>query len=194
LVTETIDLDGLRVTLVDTAGLRRSDDIVESEGVRRAEQAAHAGDLIVFVTDRSQPWPGERWQSLVSDLGGKRVLAVANKADLPPAWTRSDAVEVSAKTGDGIGELRRRVAAALDFEVLAERPAITNIRHIALVETAEAAFQRARNAVGSEDRSVSEEFVLADLQSARAALEEVVGRRAPEDVLAHIFERFCVGK
>src|SRR5262249_5587617 len=135
----------------------------------------------------------------------RRVLTVANKADLPAVWSSqelartgelfggSDVIEVSATTGAGIGELRRRIAAALDFE-MRERPAMTNVRHIALVERAEAAFTRARGAVERSGGAISEEFVLVDLQEARDALGEVVGRRAPEDVLERIFSTFCIGK
>jgi tRNA modification GTPase len=71
---------------------------------------------------------------------------------------------------------------------------MTNIRHIALVQRAQEAFARARAAVGQAGGGMSEEFVLADLQDARAALEEVSGRRTSDDLVAHIFSRFCIGK
>jgi tRNA modification GTPase len=71
---------------------------------------------------------------------------------------------------------------------------MTNVRHIALVQRAQDALERARAAASAEGGSMSEEFVLADLQDARAALEEISGRRAPDDLLAHIFSRFCIGK
>jgi tRNA modification GTPase len=191
LVTEVVDLDGLRVTLVDTAGLRESRDIVETEGVARAEQARAAADLVLHVHDRSAPLaPGE----LAGYAPQRKELCVANKSDLPAAWHAEHAIAISAKTGAGLEALRGAIAGALDAEPLRDRPEITNVRHIALVERAHAALGRARRAAAGEAESASEEFVLADLQDARAALEEVTGRRAPEDVLAHIFERFCVGK
>jgi len=101
---------------------------------------------------------------------------------------------VSALTGAGIVELRRLIVEALDVESLRDVPEITNVRHIALVERAHEALGRARAAASADGGSMPEEFVLADLQDARAALEEVSGRRAPEDVLEHIFSRFCIGK
>jgi len=107
-----------------------------------------------------------------------------------------DIVSISATTGAGLGALRAGIAgglAAADGE-LADRPSITNIRHITLVRRAHDALVRARDAALTAGRSLSEEFVLADLQQARAAFEEVTGRRAPDDLLAHIFERFCIGK
>ncbi len=190
LVSETIDLRGLRVTLVDTAGLRSADDRVELEGVSRAMQAARVADLLLVVWDRSAPLDTV---ARLSDTGTPR-LVVANKSDLPARWEYPEAIAVSARTGDGVEYLRDRIVEALDIELTAERPEITNIRHIALVERADGALRRARAAALAAGRSMSEEFVLADLQDARAAFEEVVGRRAPDDVLAHIFERFCVGK
>ena len=75
-----------------------------------------------------------------------------------------------------------------------DRPEISNVRHIALVQRAQDALERARAALGREGGALSEEFVLADLQEARAALEEITGRRSTDDLLSHIFSRFCLGK
>jgi len=101
---------------------------------------------------------------------------------------------VSAATGEGLDELRQRIASALDADLLRDRPAITNVRHIALVERAHGAMTRARAAALNGGQSMPEEFVLADLLDARGALEEITGRRTSEDVLEHIFTRFCIGK
>ena len=109
--------------------------------------------------------------------------------------SRPEVVLVSARTGAGLDELRRRIAAALDTEgVPRDRPDISNVRHIALVQRAHEALERARAAALGEGGTMPEEFVLADLQDARASLEEITGKRAAEDLLAHIFARFCVGK
>jgi tRNA modification GTPase len=193
LVTESVDLLGLRTTLIDSAGVRQSTDPVEREGVERARAAARVADLSLVVVDRSSPWDASDEEILAAPGAGRHLL-VANKSDLPPAWQRADAVNVSATTGAGVDELRARIADALDFDEQSERPDMTNVRHIALVEQAHAALMRARRAAGDNQVALSEEFVLADLQQARAALEEVAGRRAPDDLLAHIFERFCIGK
>jgi tRNA modification GTPase len=190
LVTEIVDLDGLRVTLVDTAGLRDASDSVEAEGVDRALRAQAVSDLTLFVVDRSRPIEVED----ILQTHDNKQLTVANKCDLPAAWRRDDVVEVSARTGQGMEELRGRIAGAFDVERFSDRPGITNIRHIALVERARTALVRGRDAARADGGSLSEEFVLADLQDARAALEEIAGRRAPEELLEHIFARFCVGK
>lgn len=193
LVTETVDLEGLRVTLVDTAGLRETRDLVESEGVLRSKGAVGVADLVLVVSDLTQPHP-----TLPGDMGlegiGRRSIMVANKADLPHCWRPDDGVIVSATTGAGLDELRRRILNALDIGADSEPPALTNVRHIALVERADAALRRARAALPDGGVPLSEEFLLADLQEARASLEEVTGRRTTDDLLVEIFSRFCIGK
>ena len=196
LVTETIDLDGLRATLVDTAGLRPTTDIVEALGVARSRQAHAVADLTLLVLDRSQPLDEEDHDAISQTIERNRLI-VANKTDLPSAWPDGDtsaAVCVSATTGAGLDGLRRRIVSALDVDLLTDRPAITNVRHIALVRQADDALGRARRAALANGATLSEEFVLADLQDARRALEEVNGQRTSDDVLAHIFSKFCVGK
>jgi tRNA modification GTPase len=184
-VTEIVDIAGLRITLADTAGLHETADPVEVLGVERSRQSAAVADLVLTVVDRSAP------RDINADYKG---LIVASKADLPAAWTDESALAVSAVSGIGLEELRRRIAGALDVDLLCDRPAITNVRHIALVEQAHGALGRARAAALDGGRSMPEEFVLADLLEARAAFEEITGRRTPEDVLEHIFARFCIGK
>jgi tRNA modification GTPase len=192
LVTESVDIDGLRVTLVDTAGLRFTDDIVEAEGVARSRHTLAVADLALVVLDSSQPLDALDQDVISQTIDNKRLI-VANKSDIPPAWRPdADAVAISAVTGSGLETLRCRIVSALDVESLPDRPAMTNVRHIALVREAHEAMVRAGAAAVAE--ALSEEFVLADLQVARAALEQVTGQRTSEDVLAHIFSRFCVGK
>jgi tRNA modification GTPase len=99
---------------------------------------------------------------------------------------------VSARTGDGLTELRRRVFVALTArEDLRDPPAITNARHLALVDTALDAMSRAEAALAD---GATEELILTDVTAARRALEEITGRRTTDDLLTHIFARFCLGK
>jgi tRNA modification GTPase len=192
LITEVIDLQGLRVTLVDTAGLRPPADIVEAEGVARARRARDVADLVLVVVDGSAPLDAEDEEILDETVDVRRVV-VSNKADLGGNG-QAEFLRVSARTGDGLGALREELMRALDVEARDDPPAITNLRHIALLERAYDSVSRARAAAGADGARLSEEFVLADLQEARAALEEISGRRTPDDVLAHIFARFCIGK
>ena len=200
LVSEVIDLDGLRVTLVDTAGLCETRDAIEAEGVRRSRQALRVADLILVVVDRSEALD-EADGRILGDTKGRPTLVVANKSDKAPAWSGESldhvgcpVAEVSAETGEGLDRMRQRLAAALDVDLEQERPAITNIRHIALVQRADDALVRARGALLENGVALPEEFVLADLQDARGALEEIAGRRVTDDLLSHIFSKFCIGK
>ena len=217
LVTETIDLDGLRLTLVDTAGLRDTMDLVETEGVARSRGAAATADLVLLVLDATTPTSSPIFgltRTLIPPP--TRIIEIENKIDLLPRQppgasdrcsdlaadgpcdaglgTGCERVPVSAITGQGLGELRQRITEALDIELARDTPAMTNVRHIVLVERARDALTRARQAALADGDALPEEFVLADLQDARDALEEVTGKRAPDDLLAHIFSRFCIGK
>jgi tRNA modification GTPase len=194
-LTEVVDLDGVRATLVDTAGVRDATDEVEAEGVRRAAASTAAATVTVVVLDRSAPLE-QGDLALLDARPGARVVA-ANKADLAPRWplaAAGPAVAVSALTGEGIDHLVRAIHGALGTTAAAEEvPLVTNARHVALLERTAEALSRAEAASG-RDAPLPEEFVLADLHAARHALEEVVGTHTPDDVLAHIFSRFCIGK
>jgi tRNA modification GTPase len=126
---------------------------------------------------------------------------VANKSDLAAAWHDADGagpvVSTSSKTGEGLDALRLAIRAALEGANPAtprDTAAVTNVRHAALLERARVALRRASEAVEAPGGPVAEEFVLTDLQEARAALEEVTGKRTSDDLLRHIFSRFCIGK
>jgi tRNA modification GTPase len=191
LLTEVVDINGFRVTLVDTAGLRDTRDEVEIEGVERARAAMVTSDLILVVVDGSRPLePHDR--EIISQVNESKGLIVANKCDIFRSTEKF--VAVSALTGEGLSTLRDQLTSSLDAEACAERPAISNLRHIDLVRRAHEALCRTRDAVGATKGQMPEEFLLVDLEDARAALEEISGKRAPADLLEHIFSRFCVGK
>ncbi len=195
LVSEVVDLSGLRVTLVDTAGIRDSAHPVEREGITRARQAAATADVVLVVCDRAAPWTHD--DEALADAAGQRALIVASKSDLVPQWTRCDAVAVSATTGAGMDTLIARVCSLAGAAPERDVPAITNIRHVSLLEHARShlvAAATAADATLAGGAHIGEEFILADLQSARRLLEEVTGRRSTDDLLAHVFSRFCVGK
>ncbi|HKY23252.1 MAG TPA: tRNA uridine-5-carboxymethylaminomethyl(34) synthesis GTPase MnmE [Vicinamibacterales bacterium] len=200
LVTESADIDGLRLELIDTAGLRETADEVEREGVARARRAWATADLVLVVLDLSRPLDAADFD-LLDETGDAPRLVVANKSDLPAVWAPADlpvaTSVVSSVTGDGLNELRREIRAVLEggsAATLRDTVAVTNVRHAALLETARQSLRRASDAVANPAGPVAEEFVLTDLQDARAALEEVTGKRTSEDLLRHIFSRFCIGK
>lgn len=190
LVAEVVDLRGLRVTLIDTAGVAESSDAIEREGMSRARQAMSVADVVLLVCDSERTWSES---SDLSDAAGSRGIVVASKADVSE-WTRPDAVVVSSATGDGLDDLIDRVQALVIGEALHDAPAISNVRHIALLESARDMLQQALLSFEQSASSLPEEFLLADLQRARETFDEISGRRTPDDVLVHIFERFCIGK
>jgi tRNA modification GTPase len=197
LLTEVVDINGVPVTLVDTAGLRgTAADAVEEEGIARAHAARRVAQLTVVVLDRSRPLGPDDTAILEITAGAPRVV-VGNKSDLPAAWTGTPLPDggpllLSAKTGSGIDALRDAMTSALTgHEAMRDTPAVTNIRHAALLSRAAAALRRAAAAAAD---GTPEEFVAADVNDARAALEEVTGARTPDDVLRAIFDRFCIGK
>jgi tRNA modification GTPase len=195
LVTERVDVEGVPVTFVDTAGLRESGDPIEVEGVARAREAQAVAALTLFVLDRSAPCTAVE-RALLAAVPAPQ-LVVASKSDLPDGWADSpsrpgEAIEVSAVTGAGLDELRRAIRRALTSrDDWRDAPAISNLRHLALVAEARAALARAAEALAA---GATEELALVDLNAARTALEAIAGRRAPDDLLQHIFARFCVGK
>jgi tRNA modification GTPase len=197
LITETVDLGGIPVALVDTAGVRETVDIIEREGVHRARQATEIATMLLVVLDQSEPLREDDWRVLTATRGRER-LVLRNKTDLPPAWDADvldDAsMPVSAATGSGVARLRAAILATLTGrEDVRDAPAVSNARHIALLGGAREHLAHAADGAGESTR-LPEEFLLADLELARSALEEITGRRTADDLLRHIFERFCIGK
>jgi tRNA modification GTPase len=193
LVTERMDLNGIPVTLVDTAGLRsETADPIEEEGIARARSAAETADALIVVLDLSQPLTDDDQTVMTATTSRARVI-VATKADLAHAWAAEPlhAVTVSALTDSGVERLRGEIVKALDIEPGRDRAAIANVRHIDLMNRARRALSSAGAAAAA---GASEEFVVADLHEARGAFDEIVGTRTAEDVLHAIFERFCIGK
>jgi tRNA modification GTPase len=201
LLTERADIGGLSLSLIDTAGLRETADVVEHEGVARAQEAMRVADLILVVLDRSRGLSDED-RALAKNSKGRPHVIVINKIDLPPAWAVTEVdtpqavsrkpFEISVKEGTGLDRLVDEIARALNAgESVRDRPAITNIRHATLLAKARAALARASTALES---GISEEFPLADLQDASQLLQEIRGTRTTDDLLRHIFSKFCIGK
>ena len=200
LLTETVDIEGIAATLVDTAGLRQPGDVVEAEGVRRARGALGVAAAVIVVLDGSQALDADD-HALLAQTAGRRRVVVVSKCDLPPAWPVAEAgrhapgapvVEGCLLDEGAIPAIREAIARVVEQGVpLRDDPAISNERHIRLLETAGAALRRGAEAAGC---GATEELVLADLQEARQALEEISGKRTPEVVLDRIFESFCIGK
>jgi len=195
LLVERVDVCGIPVTLVDTAGVREAPEDIEAEGVARARRASETAALRLVVLDRSRELTADDRRLLEEHAGAPRVI-VANKADLPAAWAPDSlAIEVlgvSARTGKGLDGLRGAMATALGGRTdYSDAPAISNLRHVALLDQADLSLERGGEAAAT---GASEEFVLHDLREAMQAFDQIVGQRTPNDVLETIFSRFCIGK
>lgn len=175
-----LDLDGMPVTLVDTAGLRESLDAIEAEGVRRALALAERADLVVKI----RAIDSDPDQFLVED----HYLSIATKADLGHQPLPGE-LAVSAKTGAGLPELLQIVAARLAGGPQGEPALLTRHRHRRSVMDAIAALERATAPGQTETELVAE-----DLRQAVLALERLIGRIGVEDVLDQLFAGFCIGK
>jgi tRNA modification GTPase len=195
LLTERVDVGGVPVTFVDTAGLRSTTDPVEVEGVARSHEVQAIASLSLLVVDGSAEADAE---PSGQEARTKTVLVIS-KCDLPrratpagwPTWTGPIA-EVSALTGDGLERLRGIILGELtDRDDWRDPPEISNVRHLTQVDRALAALDRVDEALMAGS---TEELVLAELAAVRAELEQVTGHRTPEDLLRQIFSRFCIGK
>ena len=202
MLTETIELGGVTLRLADTAGLRETDDPVESIGVGRACEALEAAELILAVFDGASPI-GEDDEAMLARLAspGADVLVLANQADrglLPETMARLRASEreiicISAKTGEGMEQLGEAVAERfLDGRLdLREDAIVTGARqYAALIRAAEAA----EEALSALQADLPEDLCCVDLELALAALDEIDGRAVSEEIVGEIFARFCVGK
>jgi len=194
LVSETASIHGIPVKLVDTAGIRATEDRIESMGVQKSYEALADSDLTLVVLDASQPLePADH--ALLERTGalGNRLVA-ANKCDLPAvAEAPAEALPVSAATGEGIDGLREAIyqAAVPQSGDGQQAGFITSLRHEQLLRESLQGLGRAREAVGLR---VPHEMLLLDLYSALQAIDGITGATTVEDILHKIFSTFCVGK
>jgi tRNA modification GTPase len=194
---EQIDLGGVPVRLVDTAGLRAVADPVEGEGVRRARAAREEADVVLLVLDGSTV-PTDEERGVLEEIADAteegRTLVVINKIDLPRADGEArppGALEVSALTGEGLDVLRETMRKRLVGAGPLEDPVVTDARHAQALERARDALEQASRAA---DAGSSEELVLEDLRDAMHNLGAITGEMSPDELYDRIFSTFCIGK
>ncbi len=192
-VSETTSLEGIPVKLVDTAGIRKGQDRVESLGIERSFQAIADADLTLLVLDLSQEMTDED-RELLDRLRERRPLIAGNKSDLARRldWD-GDFLAVSAATGEGIDRLRLAILQRLAPEGLAtpESGSITSIRHEALLRESLEALENAQRAVGF---GIPHEMILLDLYATLLPIDAITGATTADDILNRIFSTFCIGK
>ena len=198
IIEETVNFEGLSIRLLDTAGIRHTDDLVEQEGISRALDKIPQADLVLAVFDASREFSQED-QLICDALDSARAIAVLNKTDLPrrldlPDEKRFvDLVRIAALSGDGIELLRQTVrnqflhSSASDSR---EFVALSRARHRDALVSAEKSLQRFSGAL--RDRNL--ELLALDLRDALQAVGSVTGQTATDEVLDLIFSSFCIGK
>ena len=192
LVSEATLFEGIPVKLVDTAGIRKGQDKLESLGIERSYQAISDADLTLIVVDLSAEFDDEA-KALIDKLRDRKPLLVGNKSDLAGNSESVGLIRVSALTGEGIPALKREILHRLAPEGLAapESGAITSIRHEALLRESLAALENAARAV---EYQIPHEMLLLDLYAALRPIDAVTGATTADDILNRIFTTFCIGK
>ncbi len=193
-VSETAAIEGIPVKLIDTAGIRKSSDLVESLGVERSYQAMADADLTLVVLDLSKPLTPDD-EALIEEAQRQgRHLIVGNKVDLERrAEPPKGSIAVSALTGAGIADLRRRIIDELapGGRLETEGGFITSLRHEQCLRESREAIRHAREAVRNR---IPHEMLLLDLYAALQPIDAITGATTVEDILDRIFSTFCIGK
>ncbi len=191
-IEETINLRGIPLRLVDTAGVREAQDLVEAEGIQRTVRQIEAADLLLELADGSRPRPADA----VFPVSCAKHLRILNKSDLGehPSWAGVDAVRLSCTRGDGFDTLCETIRDSLHFGEVdwGEHAVAINARHQASLMLARGGLLAALELL--EDPARDSELAAIDLREALDALGEIPGRVDTEDLLGVIFSRFCIGK
>lgn len=197
---EHIRLQGISLNVVDTAGIRDTDDVVEKIGVRKAKSAADESDLIIYVVDGSCPLD-ENDQEIIDMIRDKKAVVLLNKTDLDMVITREEleqktghrVIAVSAKEQSGIKDLEEEIKSMfyhgeIDFN---DEVYITNVRHKAALEESKESLHMVMNSIQD---GMPEDFYSIDLMNAYEQLGLIIGEAVEEDLVNTIFSKFCMGK
>ncbi len=184
-----LDLDGLPVMLVDTAGIRDSDDVIEAEGVERARRARQEADLVLEVRDHALEGSGGNR----GDAAGGPVMIVCNKIDLSghPPGADGDTVYLSVLTGDGMDTLVERIKGFAGYREAESAGYIARQRHI---DALERAHRHLCLGIGRLREMQAGELLAEELRLAQNDLGEITGEVTSDDLLGRIFGSFCIGK
>jgi tRNA modification GTPase len=200
-IEETANIRGLPVIFIDTAGLREARDEIEQEGVRRSREALAKAEFVLHVLDASEPLtPAD--EKFFAEFAGKKRILVRNKTDLPVkldgvtghgSRVTAAVVDISCATGDGIEALKDAIKELIwSGEIKSEMlQVMINSRHQDALNRARASAERAADALRG---GATLELIALDLRIAAAAVGEIVGKTATEDLLDSIFSQFCIGK
>lgn len=197
---ETINLNGLSLNIIDTAGIRETKDIVEKIGVDKAKDIAADADLIIYVVDASKELD-ENDDKIIELIRGKKAIVLLNKIDLNTVVTVQEmeqrtgkvVIEISAKESIGISELEEEIKAMFFQGILSfnDEIYITNVRHKTAIQEGIKSIEQVCRSI--ED-GMPEDFYSIDLMNAYEVLGEIIGESVGEDLVNTIFSEFCMGK
>lgn len=195
-VEETVMLGKTRLRLMDTAGIRQTDDKIEAMGVERSKAAVENADLVIFVCDGSKPLDEDDRQVIDVCLDKENAIALINKSDIGNMVQPSDlpfmtVIPICAKTGEGLEQLAYAVDTMFDSQLPCDGSLLTNARQFDAIRRA---YEAMLQAMQSMKLGLTPDAVLTDVEEAMEAMGEVTGATVREDITARIFERFCVGK
>ena len=195
-VEETVMLGKTRLRLIDTAGIRETEDTVEAIGVERSKKAVEEADLVIFVCDGSKPLTQEDEDIMDLCTGRENAICLLNKTDLGCAVEPSDLpfmaiMKICAKTGDGLEQVAGMVDEMFENNMPCDGSILTNARQYDACRRAYEAMERSMHGLGL---GLTPDAVLTDVEDAMHAMGEVTGAIVREDITNRIFERFCVGK
>jgi tRNA modification GTPase len=189
-IEEMINLRGVPIRLLDTAGLRLSKDDLERAGIARTEKSLQTADLLLHIVDRNAPKPPH----LDGRAGNGNEILLLNKSDLSEHrdWKNLEALRVSCATGQGLPELEDEILARITRQNLRPESAIAiNTRHRDCLRRALESCNRADAAMRD---GLSSEYVVVDLKDALRAVGEVIGSIGVDEILDSVFSQFCIGK
>ncbi len=200
IIEESMQVKGLAIRLIDTAGIRKTDHLIENEGVQRSRTAWGAADVVLLVLDSTSPFTLQD-EELLQEVDPEKTIVVFNKKDLLAAHQESwfpqlksfQSVYVSAKYKEGLEQLKEALfeKAMHGHTALEEQALITNLRQ---QEAAKKALTALQCALEGLENGVGEECLAVDLGSCLRALGEIVGQTTADDLLNKIFSEFCIGK
>jgi tRNA modification GTPase len=189
-IEETVNLGGVPIRLLDTAGLRPSANGIEREGIARTEKSLQLADLRLHIADLNAPKPPH----FEERAGDANEIVILNKSDLPENddWKNFHALRISCLTGEGLPELQKQILARIAQQNLRPESGVAiNTRHRDCLRRALESCDRARAAMSQE---LSSEYVAVDLKEALHAVGEVIGAVDVEQILDSVFGQFCIGK
>lgn len=193
IIREELTIDGILFRLFDTAGIRKSYDIIEIEGVNRSREVVQNADIVLFLNDSTVGFSEDLYTELIGLTKADRILSVVNKIDIKGSSDTRFDIGISAKTGEGINSLFDKMKLkAIGTKNYSEKSAlVSNVRHYNSLQKAKSHLESAQKSIFDK---LTGEFIAVDLRNAENALSEIIGKVTSDDILNNIFSKFCIGK